>query len=283
MKSLDTLNPVDADYQAALEKRSSELLELIPEQNKQELSRYIIRRQMVAKVLGMILERRIKAPASQKPGSEPNRNWHDREGLIHDLLIKRKSSTGSGPNDLWILNEEFVHFEGYSNVFIDKIADGNGEKLMRSIPQATLDEYGIKPNIKPDVFLYLEEGQCILIELKSPEVDMAEYLNQLPKYCNLIANFAHRPITQFYCYLIGENLSSIAIGGDYRRNVHGDWVRRNDYQIMRYENGHQDEEIGKVQVEIIKLSSIHSRAVRRNKSFADKLGISDDVLGKAEN
>jgi hypothetical protein len=45
------VNTTDANYQAELEQRTSKLLGLIPEQSKQELSRYIIRREMVAKVL----------------------------------------------------------------------------------------------------------------------------------------------------------------------------------------------------------------------------------------
>ena len=272
---------MDDDYQVELERRSSELLELIPEQNKKELGRYIIRRQMVAKVLGLILDEKIvETPASKKikAGKKLRRG---REALIHDLLIKRKSSTPSGPNDLWVLNEEFVHFEGCSNLRIDQIKDAKGNQLLRPIAKVDLEKYGIRPGVQPDIFLYADEAQCILIELKAPDVNMSEYLNQLPMYCNLIANFAVKPITRFYCYLIGETLSPIEIGGDYRQTVHGDFVRRADYSIMRYENGRQDEEIGKAQIEIVKLSSIHGRALRRNKSFADRLGISDDTL-KAE-
>ena len=50
---------------------------------------------------------------------------------------------------------------------------------------------------------------------------------------------------------------------------------------MRYEKGRQEEEIGKAHIEIIKLSSIHRRALRRNKSFADKLEIGDEVLDRS--
>jgi hypothetical protein len=55
---------------------AGELLDLAPEQNRQEISRYIIRREMAAKVLGMIANERIAAPSpasrkgatARKPG-----------------------------------------------------------------------------------------------------------------------------------------------------------------------------------------------------------------------
>lgn len=275
---LETLNPTDADYQAELEQRTSELLGLIPEQNKQELSRYIIRREMVAKVLGMIVNEKLAPPPASRKGAKGKKLRLDREGFIHDLLIKRKTGTASGPNDLWVLNEEFVHFEGFSDLLIDQIRDGKGNKILRPISKEVLDTYRIKPSRRPDIFLFAEEAQCILIELKAPDVDLSDYLGQLERYCNLIANFSVAPITRFYCYLIGENFSPMDIAGNYRKNVHGDWVRRTDYKIMRYEDGRQDEEIGEAHMEIIKLSAIHTRALRRNKSFADRLGISDAAL-----
>ena len=55
-------------------------------------------------------------------------------------------------------------------------------------------------------------------------------------------------------------------------------MRRTNYNIMRYEDGCQDEEIGEAHVEIIKLSLIYTRALRRNNNFAGRLDISDGAL-----
>ena len=79
----------------------------------------------------------------------------------------------------------------------------------------------------------------------------------------------------FFCYLIGENIPAVDIVGEYRRNVHGDWVKKTEYEVMRYPEGPQQEVIGLAHIEIMKLSSLRDRALRRNKSFADRLGISD--------
>lgn len=276
-EQLEDLDPADENYQTELLTRTDELLCLIPEQNKQELSRYVIRRQMVAKVLGMILD---KSLVVAKPAAKLRKERKDKEGLVHDLLIKRRGSTSEGPNDLWVLNEEFLHFEGFSDVPFERMTDKRGVKLLREISDADLDQYGLRNKTlrRPDIFLFVDEGQCILVELKAPDVDLSDHLTQLEKYCNLIANFAVTPIRRFYCYLIGEVVSPIDIGGRYRQDMHGDWINRSDYKIMRYEKDRQDEEIGEAHFEIIKLSSIHLRALRRNKSFADRLGISDEVL-----
>ena len=197
-EALDTLSPTLPGYQAELAKRVNELLELIPEQNKRELSRYIIRRQMVAKVLGLVVDKKIVPASKPSKSGKGKKAPADREGLVHDLLFKRRTGTAAGPNDLWVLNEEFVHFEGSSELPLDKITDGGGNKLLRPIPAEVLAEHKIKPGRRPDVFLYLDEAQCVLIELKEPDVDLSDYLNQLPKYCTLIANFSVKPITRFF-------------------------------------------------------------------------------------
>jgi len=281
-EELQTLDPSGADYHAELEDRSNKLLELIPEQNKQELSRYVIRRQMVARVLSMIIGNELPAPERAKRRGRTDRN--DKEGLIHDLLFKRKAVSTGGPNDLWVLNEEFVHFEGCSDVPVDQIVDANGEKILGAISADDLDTYGIKhkKRRRPDIFLFVDEGQCILIELKAPDVELTEHLGQLERYCNLIANFSRKPITRFHCYLIGETISAMDVAGRYQQNIHGDWVIRDPYKIFRYQNGRQNESLGEAHIEVIKLSSIHRRAARRNKSFADRLGIGDEVLKHAD-
>ncbi len=101
-ESLNDLNPTDDNYQEDLEKRSAELLELIPQQNKEELSRYVIRREMVTKVLKLILGNALATQSNTGKGKKRK----DKEGLIHDLIFKRKSKSTESLNDLWILNEE---------------------------------------------------------------------------------------------------------------------------------------------------------------------------------
>lgn len=273
--SLVALSPTSENYRDELEKRSHELLEYIPQQNKEELARYVIRRDMVTRVLKLILDNALTIQAAEAPRKGAKRKRRaDREGLIHDLIFKRKQANTSGPNDLWVLNEEFVHFDGCSELPIRQIKDARGELLLREITLEEEKAVGIKPDRRPDVFLYPDEGKCVLVEFKEPNVDLSDHLQQLIKYSNLIANYAARKITSFHCFLIGENISRADLGGDYRATTSGDWVR-DPFRIMSLEKGKEEEQIAVGQLEVIKLSAIHDRARRRNKSFADKLGLGD--------
>ncbi len=277
-ESLNNLNPTDDNYQDDLEKRSSELLGLIPQQNKEELGRYVIRREMVTRVLKLILENSLSVQETPKKGKAKGKKRRDKEGLIHDLIFKRKNQDTATPNDLWILNEEYVHFDGCSEMAINQIEVPNFGKLLKEIPKETIQEMSLKPGRRPDIFLYPDEGKCILIELKEPETNLADHLGQLTKYANLIANFSTLKFERFYCYLIGENLSRIDVPGDYEKTVNDDWIRNIPLPIRSIEKGKEDQRIAEAHIEIIKLSSIHSRAHRRNKSFADKLGIRIEEL-----
>lgn len=272
-ESLDELNPTAENYQAELTKRTSELLELIPQRNQEELSRYVIRREMVTHILRLILDNAL----SDQNQKGANKSRKDNEGLIHDLIFKRKSKDTGELNDLWILNEEYIHFDGCSELPLNQIEYSEGKKLLPE-PDETLEKHGVNRTLRrPDIFLYPDEGKCVLIELKAPDVDLTDHLNQLFKYCKMIANFATPKIDKFYCYLIGENISQIDIPDEYNKTVYDDWVKVYS-PINSVEMGKEDIRIGSIYTEVIKLSSIYTRAHRRNKSFADKLGIRIDEV-----
>jgi len=221
---------------------------------------------MVTEVLKKILSEDLDY---QKQPKVQGKN-KDREGLIHDLIIKRKSDNTEVLNDLWILNEEFVHFDGCSELEIKQIKSSSGQKLLREISDEEIQKFGIKHNKRPDIFLFPEEGKCVLIELKEPLTDMSDHLQQLPKYCQLIANYSINPINQFYCYLVGEKINPLMDLNEYEENVTGDWVK-SDIPIRSIDANRT--KIATAQMEVIKLSSLHSRAHRRNQSFAEKLGL----------
>ncbi|MFN4185962.1 MAG: hypothetical protein ACK4M6_14390 [Hyphomonas sp.] len=264
--SLKALAPNKDEYPEELEKKVSELSLLVDKQNKEELSRYVLRREMVAQVLKLILEQSLEVQSEPMPLGKRR----DPEGLIHDLIFKRKSTTET-LNDLWVLNEEFLHFEGTSELPLKKIVTSTGELLLRDVPDEIITSYGLKLDRRPDIFLFADEAKCVLIELKAPNVDLSDYLNQLPKYCTLIANFGTVKITSFYCYLIGENFNPLTDLNEYEETVSGDWIR-SDMKVRSIISTDR-ETIAKQQIEIIKLSSLYARAHRRNQSFADRLGI----------
>lgn len=266
-ESLKDLDPTANDYQEHIHGKTAELSELVEEQNKEELSRYVIRREMVTDILKKILSEELEYQNAPKVAGK-NR---DREGLVHDLIFKRKSQDTHGLNDLWILNEEFMHFDGCSDLPLNQIETSDGECFLKNVTDEQIQSLGLKLTKRPDIFLYQNEEKCLLIELKEPNEDLSNHLNQLTKYCSLIANYGTKKITSFHCYLIGENINPITdLDGDYRETVNGDWVRPNISIVTMDANRNT---IANAQIEVIKLSSIHDRAHRRNLSFAEKLGI----------
>jgi hypothetical protein len=266
-ESLKQLDPTATDYQKHIYGKTAELSGLVEEQNKEELSRYIIRREMVTDILQKILSEELEYQNALKVTGKNK----DREGLIHDLIFKRKSKHTKGLNDLWILNEEFMHFDGCSELPLNQIETSDGELLFKDVPKELIQSLDLRLTKRPDIFLYANEEKCLLVELKEPNEDLSNHLNQLTKYCNLIANFGAKKISSFHCYLIGEKINPITdLDGDYKETVNGDWIRPN---ISIVTMDAKRNTIANAQIEVIKLSSIHDRAHRRNQSFAEKLGI----------
>ena len=285
LKELETkkLDPTSEQYRIKFNELSNKLLENIPKQNKDELVRYVIRRDMVVELLKLTLANELtiqKIWAEKKAKGEKIGNT-DREGVVHDLIFKRRMK--GVPNDLWILNEEFVHFKGCSNIELSKI-EIDGEKLLRSDVDidAAIKAVGIETGSssvlkwKPDIFLYPEEGKCVLIEIKAPDEELSKYCDQMQKYAKIIANYSKLKFTYFFGFLIGEQLTELAMPDRYKKVPYGNyWVYPNE-PINDISNGLH---IADIYQEVIQLSEISKRAEIRNKSFAEKLGITqEDVI-----
>ncbi|WP_161556399.1 hypothetical protein, partial [Dickeya undicola] len=68
---------------------------LVDEQNKEELSKYVVRREIIAKLLDKIVSNELDVQNEDLPSGRRK----DKEGVIHDLFFKRK--TNGNINDLW--------------------------------------------------------------------------------------------------------------------------------------------------------------------------------------
>ena len=269
VRELKDLDPTHAEYLQALSQKVSSLSKLIDDQNKEELSKYVVRRELVAKLLDKILNKELEVQVRPLPKGK-NR---DKEGIIHDLIFKRKKSTGYA-NDLWILNEEFVHFDGFSELEMSKMTLTDGTALLNGSNEASaeIERFGFKPDKRPDIFLFASEGKCILVEFKEPDTNLSHYLHQMPQYCKLLANYSNIKIQNFYCYLIGESINPEADLYEYEESVTGDWYR----DSIPVRRAGTQERIASIRMEIIKLSELSKRAHSRNRNFAEKLGL--DVI-----
>jgi hypothetical protein len=271
--SIKSMNPNDADYQAKLEGKSKDILSIIPEQNKRSLSKYIARREIVAHLLGYILG---KETGIQKQWEIVAGNgYKNREASIHNLIFK-KNDAGASPNDLWLLNEEFVHFKGASNERLTNICY-EGEKLLRpGIKDEDISKKYLLNNqdeSRPDILLFPEEEKIIIIEFKNEDVELTQHLEQIPKYAKLIANCISPrfKVNQFYGFLIGEKINQYAMEGFIRTYSSNQnmWFKSNS-PINHIET---QIPLASLYYEVIKLSELQHRALLRNKSFADRLGI----------
>ena len=135
-----------------------------------------------------------------------------------------------------------------------------------------LKQQGDANRKRPDILLFPNEGKCILIEFKAPDVNVTEHLNQLNKYASLINNLSkdEYKFTTFYGYLIGENIDV-----DYIIDSDSDFISADslNYIFRPYKRiiGKFGRNDGSLYTEVIKYSTILERAKRRNEMFIRKL------------
>ena len=132
------------------------------------------------------------------------------------------------------------------------------------------EAYGEK---KPAICLFPEEGKCVIIEFKSPDVDVSQFLNQIPIYVRLLATFTQPKFKfdTFYAYLVGENIDDMYLN-DFKRTVFpGVWT--SDRKEVRGIDPNPGEIKGYLQQEVLTWSALAERAKARNRNFAEILGI----------
>lgn len=265
---LENLDTTASDYAEKLEFEIKKLVDIIPLQNKNSLAHYVARRKLVLDLFDKILAKKLTVQATQK-GSTFS------ESLIHNLLFQQQS-TDSENSDLWILNEDFIYFKGSSEKQLSKVKI-EGELLFKEIFSAQEEEYlkslGENRKIKrPDVLLFPEEGKCLILEFKSPEVNVSEHLTQIDMYANLIRNYTQDKfqITTFYGYLLGESIESRDVLGrvsSYEHSYQFDYLFRPSQKVIGFD-GRTD---GSIYSEVLKYSTLLERAKKRNQIFIDKI------------
>lgn len=268
-ESIDNLDKLDTrspNYEEELEKEIDRLVKAIPLQNKKTLTHYVARRKLVLDLLDKILARQLQV--QQQKGN------YD-EALIHNLLFQ-KGSNNTGNSDLWIINEDFIYFKGSSEKQLSKL-EIDGERVFKDEfseeEERYLSSLGENRKIKrPDVLLFPEEGKCIIIEFKAPQVNASDHLTQIDKYAGLIRNYTEDKfqITTFYGYLLGESIEPRDVRGavsTFEESYQFDYLFRPSAKVVGFENRKD----GSIYTEVIKYSTLLERAKQRNKIFIDKL------------
>ena len=274
LEEIKKLSPTDPNYQAELDRRAEELVLNVPLQNRTALAQYVARRKIVLSIFQTILDRNLKEGATADRVDEK---------LLHNLIFQQSSDKPEN-SDLWLVDEDFIYFKGVSEKefkdieyegrrLFDKEFSEEDKNYLNSLNEKRLSK-------RPDILLFPEEGKCIIIEFKAPDVNVSEHLTQIDFYANLLLNYTideFQP-SRFYGYLIGENIEDRDVRG---RASHfqvsprfGFWYCPSK-DVIRF----CDDYRANIYTEIIKYSSLLKRAMQRNEIFIKKLGLMESKLG----
>lgn len=267
---LEALDTTSEHYQEDLENLVKDMSETIPLQSKESLSRYVTRRSLVIELLDKLIHKETDAQRNADRSMD--------ERLIHNLIFSQHSED-SANSDMWLLNEDYLHYNGFSEHRLSDIEIG-GHKLFRDIideeEQRYLNSLGEQRLKKrPDILLFPSEHKCVIIELKSLDANVSEYIGQIGKYATFIRSYTTDEfrIDTFYGYLVGEALEPNdvrAADNDFKYDPKFNFCYRPYKSIacLGDPSGSQD---GTMYTEAISFSELLKRAKKRNESFKARL------------
>lgn len=276
IESLENLIPTEEGYEESFEQIVVELVKKIPKQNKEALTHYVARRKLVLDLFEKIQDKKLEIQ------NETKRNIDEK--LLHSLIFQQ-GSNNADKSDLWLVNEDFIYFDGTSESQLkDVLIDG--EKLIKEKLSSEEQEFRLslgedRLQKRPDILLFPEESKCIIIEFKNPDVNVSDHLMQINNYASLIRNLSNPKFefNTFYGYLIGQKIDEKDIrghDGDFQFAYHFDYLFR-PHKVIAGMFGQKD---ASLYTEVIKYSVLLERAKRRNKIFIDKITKIDQPLEK---
>lgn len=269
-KQIEQLDTTSETYKDDLEQIVTELTKTIPLQCKESLSRYVTHRSLVLELFDKLLNRETQIQ------NESNRKIDEK--LIHNLLFTQHSDNAAA-SDIWMLNEDYLYYRGYSEHKLSEIKiddkplfkteiDEEEEQYLNSLGEHRLSK-------RPDILLFPSEHKCVIIELKSLDANLSNYLTQINKYASFIRSYTTDDfyIDTFYGYLIGEALEPRdvrAADNDFKYDPKFDFCYRPSKSIacLWDESGRHD---GSLYTEALSFSVMLKRALKRNESFKNRL------------
>lgn len=274
--SLDDLDPNDNGFEKKFNKKVKELNSTLPLSVRNELSQYLSRRTLVIELMEKALAGKLKIQ-TEKPliGKNKKSKKSQPEGIFHNLLFP-KGSDCTEESNLWMLSEEYIHYRGLSECELENVKI-DGKPLFKqnlteeeiAFKKRSTGDIGIK---RPDVLLFPEEGKCIILEFKAPNVDVSKHIHQIKQYASMIHHLSDESFNfnAFYGYLIGENIDvySVMEADSYFRESQAlGYMVNPHYPLPRFFGREQ----GSLYMEVIKFSDLLKRATLRSKIFTDKI------------
>lgn len=235
------------------------------------LSQLIVRRSAIVEVLALACKKKL---AVQTTDDEARRKD---EKLIHNVFFPMgKDSDDSKDHDIWLLSEEYCYYNYISSdmalssikwdaseaVFDDDIDDAMAALLAKRTED--------NQRMRPDIALFHEEGSAIIIEFKSPGVQLDDHTGDLNEYAHLLAAKSKGRIKRFYCYLIGDALNPLRLASDWEQlPTGGGWFSAGPLKDPETRDSR-----GTGHFEILFYDDVIKRAQERIGVYKEKLNIS---------
>ena len=271
--SLEELDPNDKGFENRFNKKVAELNSALPLSVRNELSQYLSRRTLVIELMQRALTGKLKIQ-TERPATKRKKKSQP-EGVFHNLLFP-KGSECTEESNLWMLSEEYIHYRGLSESELDSVKI-DGKPLFKqnlteeeiAFKERSTGDVGIK---RPDVLLFPEEGKCIILEFKAPNVDVSKHIHQIKQYASMIHHLSDErfKFNAFYGYLIGENIDPYSVmeaDSYFKESQTLGYMVNPHYPLPRF----FDREQGSLYMEVIKFSDLLKRATLRSKIFTDKI------------
>ena len=270
MDSLKELTPSSKDFKKKLNEKVKKVTELVPQINRTELVRYISKRKVILDLMQKTLDKQLDCQQKNSKGKKINH-----ESFLHNILFSQHSDDPLDSN-LWMINDNFIHYKGISESELRNIKVGNELFFREDLTKEELEELTAynrdKLGNRPDILLFPKEHKCIIIELKSMDADVSKFVSQVSQYAGLIRQYAKDrfEITTFYAYLIGESFTLNEVkraNPFFKKAYYFDYLFCPNYPV----DGGENRRDGEMYIEVIKYSTLLERAVFRNKIFTNKI------------
>lgn len=259
------LDPREKEFTSKVNSIASDISQLIPQRNKEILSKYVSRRKIVLEMIRGILSKNLAC-------QDVDRN--EDEKLLHDILFRQN---GDNPIDsnLWVLDDSYLYFQGCSNLRLKDVMLDGKRVFLESIDDLEQEYYLLNVGMKkPDVLLFPADGKCIILEFKNPNVDLSTQISQPKQYASWILSFCTDSFRfdKFYVYLIGESFNFRSVrsaDGNFIVSPTFDFAYQMNQTVANISDTPKND--GSLYMEVLKYSSVLERSESRNKAFFDRL------------
>jgi hypothetical protein len=148
-----------------------------------------------------------------------------------------------------------------------KVFESDIDQKFQELLARRADDNGSK---RPDIALFNKEGSAIIVEFKVPGVKMDEHIGDLTEYAHLLAAKSRGKLKKFYCYLIGDTVNPLRLGGG--------WTQFHDgkgwFQSSELRDPETRQQLGEAYSEILYFSDVVERAKKRIGVYQKKLNLS---------